>query len=379
MIKNMTTKSNLKQPLLVVSLIMAAFLLSACTISTNSSKNTGIDSSVFLSTDSGNSWRQAVSMASPGEDKSISAVEVNLMSFDPQDNLAVYLATFNNGLYYTYNIVQDGWVKVKNLPAATINDVKVDPKNKCMIYAAIGNRLYQSVDCARTWNQVYYDNNTEVGINTIAVDHYNSKNVYIGTSRGEIIKSIDAGAAWRTIQRLDKEGISQIIISPLDSRLIFVASSKNRIFSFNSNSNTDAATSEDIERNFIVDNWTDLNTVLKDYDLGKNFRDFVVCEADGKMFIATNQVILRSPDTGITWEKIKILQPEKDAVINALAVDPKNSNNIYYVTNTTFFRSTDAGTTWITKKLPTNRGGRELLIDFNDPRVIYLGTKRLDK
>lgn len=375
----MTIKSNLKQPLLVFAIILSAFLLSACTISTSSNKSAGIDSSVFVSTDSGNSWRQAVAMASPGEDKNIAALDVNLMTFDPQDNLAVYLASFNSGLYYTYNVVQEGWVKAKNLPAATINDVEVDPKDKCTIYAAIGNRLYQSLDCARNWEQIYYDNNTEVAINTIAVDHYNSKNVYIGTSRGEIIKSIDAGMAWRTIQRLDKEGISQIIISPLDSRLIFVASSKNRIFSFNSNSNTDAATSGDIERNFIVDNWTDLNAVLTDYELGKNFRDFVVCAADGKMFIATNQVILRSGDSGITWEKIKILQPEKDAVINALAVDPKNSSNIYYVTNTTFFRSTDGGTTWVTKKLPTSRGGRDLLIDFKDPRVIYLGTKKLEK
>ena len=375
----MTIKSNLKQPLLVVALVAAAFLLSACTISTSSNKSAGIDSSVFVSTDSGNNWRQAVAMASPGEDKNISALEVNLMTLDPQDSTAVYLASFNNGLYFTYNVVKEGWVKAKGLPEATINDVEVDPKDKCTIYAAIGNRLYQSSDCARTWSQVYYDNNTEVAINTIAVDHYNSKNVYIGTSRGEIIKSIDAGLAWRTIQRLDKEGISQIIISPLDSRLIFVASSKNRIFSFNSNSNTDAATSGDIERNFVVDNWTDLNAVLKDYDLGKNFRDFVVCKADGKMFIATNQTLLRSGDSGITWEKIKILQPEKDAVINSLAVDPQNSNNLYYVTNTTFFRSTDAGVTWITKKLPTSRGGRDLLIDFNNPSVIYLGTKRLDK
>lgn len=379
MIKNMTMTSNLKRNLLALSLILAAFLLSACTISTNSSKSTGIDSSVFLSVDSGNAWRQATAMASPGEDKNISGLEVNRMTMDPQDSLAIYLASFNSGLYYTYNVTREGWVKAKGLPEATINEVKVDPKNKCTIYAAIGNRLYQSVDCARTWSQVYYDNNPEVAINTIAIDHYNSKNIYIGTSRGEIIKSIDAGAAWRTIQRLEKEGISQIIMSPLDSRLIFVASAKNRIFSFNTNSNTDAATSEDIERNFIVDNWTDLNTVLKDYELGKNFRDFVVCEADGKMFIATNQTLLRSGDTGITWEKIKILQPEKDAIINALAVDPKNSSNIYYVTNTTFFRSTDGGTTWITKKLPTSRIGREILIDFNDPKIIYLGTKKLDK
>ena len=109
----------------------------------------------------------------------------------------------------------------------------------------------------------------------IAVDHYNSNNIYIGTSRGEIIKSMDAGLTWRTIYRLD-DGISQIILSPLDSRLAFVGTMKNRIYSFNVGSNGPTQDQEEIERNFAVSNWQDLNAVLKDYNLGKTFRDFVV-------------------------------------------------------------------------------------------------------
>ena len=98
---------------------------------------------------------------------------------------------------------------------------------------------------------------------------------------------------------------------------------------------------------------------------------------DGTMFIATSKVILRSKDNGFTWDNVNLIQPEKDAVINALAVDPQNSNNIYYITNTTFFRSSDGGATWTTKKLPTKRSGRELLIDFKNPNMIYLGTKQV--
>jgi photosystem II stability/assembly factor-like uncharacterized protein len=89
------------------------------------------------------------------------------------------------------------------------------------------------------------------------------------------------------------------------------------------------------------------------------------------MFIATEKVILRSSDNGYTWENIKLIQPEKDAIINAIAVNPQNSNEIYYVTNTTFFRSSDAGITWTTKKLPTKRSGRVLLIDFKN--LVHLG------
>jgi len=360
-------------------IVLAALMpvLAACSITTSSSGGSaGTDSSLFLSTDAGNTWRSVASVPTiDGRLQSISDVNVKVMSMDPQDPLAIYLATYDRGLYYTYNVTK-GWTAVSGLPLTTINDVKVDPKNKCIIYAALANRLYRSSDCARTWTQIYFDNNAGVSVNALAIDHYNPANIYLGTSRGEIIKSIDSGLAWRTIQRLD-EGVARLLISPLDSRLVFVATEKNKIYSFSSNTDTNAAYSADIEQNFVVDNWTDLNAVLTDYDLGNSFKDIVISVKDGLIFLATEKLILRSPDNGITWENIKLLQPEKDAVINAIAVNPQDSDNIYYVTNTTFFKSTDGGTTWTTKNLPTARAGRELLIDFNNPNNIYLGTVKL--
>jgi photosystem II stability/assembly factor-like uncharacterized protein len=378
----MKYKYMFKQSLkLYLALFALLLLTSACSISTTSSgtATTGnvqsVDSSIFASDDRGDTWRSLTAIPSTtGRVGSIANLNVNLMTMDPQDSRAIYLASFDNGLYYTYNIV-DGWQLVSSLPQATINDVKVDPKSKCIIYAAISNRVYRSSDCSRTWNQIYFDNNTSVIVNTLAIDQYNTGNLYIGTSRGEIIKSIDSGSSWRTIQRLN-EGISHLIISPLDSRLIFVATAKNNIFSFDSNTKTNPANSADLEVNFSVENWTDLNEVLKDFDLGSNFKDIVI-NSDGTMFIATAKVILRSKDNGFVWESINLIQPEKDAIINALAVDPQNSNNIYYITNTTFFRSSDAGATWTTKKLPTKRSGRELLIDFKNPNMIYLGTRQI--
>ncbi len=365
--------------ILRLSLLLAlvALLSAACSVTTTSSGGvTGTDSSVFLSTDSGNIWHSMVSVPSVnGRPGTIADLNVNVMRLDPEDSLAVYLASFDRGLYYTYKIT-DGWNQVASLPTATVNDVQVDPKNKCLIYAALANRLYRSNDCTRTWTVVYFDNNPGVIVTAIAIDQYNTRNIYIGTSRGEIIKTIDSGESWRTIQRLN-EGVARLVISPQDSRLIFVASNKNKIYRFSSNTNTNAADSADLEKNFLVDNWTDLNDVLKDFNLGSSFKDILISPSDNIIYLATDKLILKSPDNGVTWENIKLLQPEKDAVINAVAVNPDNAADIYYVTNTTFFRSTDGGATWTTKKLPTARAGRSLLLDFNNPKNIYLGTIKL--
>jgi len=365
-------KSLFKKTSFLALLVLAPLVLSACTVSTTTNRDS-VDASVFLSTNSGDTWKEAIAVSTIGQPQNIRDLNVNVMTIDPQDSKAVYLASLDKGLYYTYNVVQNGWTKVRGLPSITINDVKVDPKNKCVIYAAAANNLYRSDDCARTFEVTYFDNNTSVTVNTIAIDHYNPRNVYIGTSRGEIIKSIDYGASWRTIQRMD-EGIKQLIVSPVDSRLIFLATMRNKIYSFNTNSETDLASPDDIERNFSINNWADLNPVLNEYDLGRTFRDFVVSAQDGTMFIATNQSIVRSQDNGVTWEKINLIQPEREAIINSLAVNPQDSKNIFYVTNTTFFRSTDGGVTWTTKKLPTQRSGRELIVDFDNPNNLYLGT-----
>lgn len=358
-------------------LIISAIFTSACSISTtsNSKPSTAgrVESSLFLSVNQGETWVSRANIPTvSGRPKSLADINVNTLVMDPQDSQAIYLASFDKGLFFTYNI-NEGWQTVGGLPQATVNDVQIDPKNKCLIYAAISNRVYRSNDCARTWEQIYFDNDLSVSINTLAIDHFNPKNLYLGTSRGEIIKSIDAGAYWRTIQR-NTDGIARLIISPLDSRLIFVATSKNEIYSFSSNTTTNPDNSEDLEANFVVNNWQSLNDVLKDFNLGTSFKDLIIGAKDGSMFLVTDQLILRSADRGITWEKINLIPPAQDAVIKAVAVDPQNSQNLYYVTNTTFFHSADGGATWSTKKLPTNRAGRKLLVDFSNPKILYLGT-----
>lgn len=369
-------KLNWKIGTISILLLGLVFISSACSISTSSSNTSTTvekDASIFVSGDKGDTWRVMTGIASTnGKGENISDVNVNLMTMDPEDSLAVYLATFDSGLYYTYNIT-NGWNKVTTLAGGAINDVKVDPKNKCTIYATLTNRVYRSKDCSRTWKQIYYDNNTAININTVAIDQFETNIIYIGTSRGEIMRSLDSGETWQTIQRLD-EGIARLIISPLDGHLIFLATANNRIYSFVPRSGKDTSVPTSNSNNFLIEKWNDLNGVLANYNLGSSFKGFVICQKDGTMFIATDKVILRSPDNGITWESIKLLQPEKDAVINALAVNPNNAKEIYYVSNTTFFRSADAGITWTTKKLPTKRAGRDLLTDFNNPSVIYMGT-----
>lgn len=358
-------------------LIFFLFLsLSACTISTKSD-SVQTNSSFFLSVDNGNTWADASAVASVSSARQ-KITDLNIAGIfpDPNDHLAVYLAT-NNGLYYTYNI-KKGLNKIDSLPQGLIRSVAVSPGNKCKIYATIANKVYYSNDCSRNFSEIYYDNEKTATVNTIAIDHYNPNNLYLGTSRGEIIKSIDAGLSWRTIHRLDSS-VAKILISPQDSRLVFAVTSRADIFSFISNTETNPTNSEDINNNFKVSDFKDLNPVLRDLKIGNRFKDLVINESEGTILLATDKMILRSADNGITWEDLNLIQPDGKAEVNALAISPNNSKEIYYVTDTTFFRSIDGGVTWASKKLPSNRGGSALLIDKVFTKNIYLGNYKIVK
>jgi len=366
----------------ILLMVLPALFLVGCSginIQTNTSSKTTNDlAGVFVSPNKGESFKyMSATPSAYGTPGSISGVNVNELKADPSDNAAIYLASEDKGLFYTYNI-NNGWNDVTSLPQKTITDVAIDARNKCTIYAAIENKLYKSDDCARNWSEIYVDSDPAVIVNAVAVDYYNNKNVYLGTSRGDVLKSLDYGRSWKAIQRLT-DGVARIFVSPSDSRIIYVASSKNGLFRFNSNDAMNLNDLSNYQNKFDGKNWIDLNSALKDYNLGFNFKGLVFSDSDNSMFLAGEKVLLKSTDAGVTWTKINLVTPEAETNINAIAVSPKNSKELYYVTDTTFYKSIDGGNTWITKALPTSLSGNALLIDSVDPNIIYMGIKKIKK
>ncbi|GAF95037.1 unnamed protein product, partial [marine sediment metagenome] len=217
---------------LLILIMVIAIIVSGCSISFKTEDNGINDGGVYVTINKGDNWQQKVLIpTTTGRPKSINTLSANVLAMDPNDSGAIYFGSVDNGLFYTYNGAKE-WFIAKNLDKITINDVVIDSSSKCIIYAAIGNRVYKSTDCNRSWSQVYYDNDVNTIINSIVIDHYNSANVYIGTSRGEIIKSSNRGVSWQTLGRF-KGDVEKIIISPHDSRLIFVATSKKGIYRSN--------------------------------------------------------------------------------------------------------------------------------------------------
>lgn len=344
-----------------ILLLFVVLIFSGCSVAKKNDTSL-IDGGVFKTVDKGTTWAQKTAVFSIHGAKTFRGTNMTLLLIDPNDHNAVYYGAINNGLYYSYDGAQS-WQKASGLGNSSVRALSIDPKDKCTIYATIANKVFKTDDCSRSWKQIYIDNQTSVTIDAIAVDHYDSNIVYFGNSRGDFIKSLNAGESWQTFYRFNNK-ISSIIIDPNDSRKIFVHASKKGI-------------QETLDGGV---NWMRVDDALKDLKLGTAVKDLVLIkDMPDVKFFATDQGIIVTKDNGKNWEKLKLILPDKDAQINSLAVNPLNIDEIYYVTNRVFYRSIDGGATWTPTKLVSSRRGWDLVIDPVNPKIIYMGMRSAPK
>lgn len=344
--------------------IMLVLVLSGCGLSVSTSGGAGAggatDGGVYKSVNKGASWQQKTLIQSIGGARSFAGVDILALAFDPSDSQAIYAGSLDTGLFYSYDGA-DSWQIATGLGKITVAAAAVDPADKCIIYAASGNKLYKSTDCNRSWSQVYFDNDLKVKITALAIDNSNGANIFIGTSRGDIIKSSDRGSSWRAADRLNSQ-VDKIVISPAGGKAIFAGTAGKGLF----RSLDGGAT------------WASLSDKLKAFNDSQRFRDLVMAKKEKtEIFLANNYGLIKSSDGGDSWSGIKLLTPEKQARINAIAVNPNNTAEIYYATDTTFYRSADGGKNWSSRKLPTNRAGWRLLLDQKNSSIIYLAARSL--
>ena len=347
----------------LLGLFVAVLLLPACTINLGNNANTkrAPEGGIWKSSDSGKVWSQANILALPGgKAGSISGVDVRKIVFDPEDSNAIYLATENDGIIYTYDNGTT-WRRFTQLNTGKIRSIAVDPKNKCVLYALMDNKVYKSQDCGRFWQVAYYHQDPTVVLTDITVNNNNSSIVFVGNSKGEIIKSTDAGNAWAINYRLPSNTVVlEIIPDPIDNRIMYVGTQKQGIYKTSDGG----------------DSWTSLGEGLKSYSGSHEYKKLIIDRATPNSLIFISKFgMLISRNGGNSWEMVNLLPSPKAVTIYTVAVNPKNSNEIYYTTQTTLVKSLDGGKTWSSLKLPfSSRWPNAMAVNQADPNILYLAT-----
>ena len=321
---------------------------------------TGPDGGVWKSVDRGLTWvNKKAYVSGPKVTAAAATFDVLNMVFDPQDRQTMYLATSNAGLVYSLD-GGESW-QSGNIPKVTrVNDVAVDGKNRCTVYAVTANRILKTDTCARVWKEVFFEARTAVTFTKIIADWYNPTILYAGTSDGDIYKTQDAGASWTKVKRVDGVLISSLAFDPRDSRILYVGTQGDGIWK-----TTDAGlTWSQIKKQF-GDDFRDARRVIQ------VIPDPVEASL---IYLVSRYGIMKSADGGETWVALNLTSPPGTIKINALAIDPKNDKNIVFTGVSTLQFTTDGGVSWTPKKLPTTQVGSALLIDPMTSDGLYLGT-----
>jgi photosystem II stability/assembly factor-like uncharacterized protein len=332
-----------------------------CVSFSSNDRTTQGPAGMHISTNRGDTWSQIASWPTLEGVKNISGISVYRLIEDPNDNKAMYLATREHGLFYTYD---DGksWQRAEGaLSSGFVYGVAVHPTDKCIIYATTGSRVYRTEDCSRNWKEVYRESRSNTRVVSIAFGHTVPYRVYIAESNGDLLQSYDSSDSWNVKNRF-KTRLLHVITHPMDSNLIYVISKNNGIFRSNDSGNT----------------WVGLGNKLSAFSGAIEYRRHIIDPKNpNKIYWSSTYGILTSNTSGDSWQNIDLLTPPGSADIYAFAVNPDNEDEIYYTATindrSTFYRSMDGGKNWVTKKLPSGQIPTVLRVHPDHADWIYLG------
>jgi photosystem II stability/assembly factor-like uncharacterized protein len=259
------------------------------------------------------------------------------------------------------------WAAADNgLVATVITSLALAPGSAATLYAG-ANGVSKSVDGGRTWRP---SGNGLGGVQVLGLiaDPRNPATLYAGTERG-LFKTSDGGGSWRAVA----SGLPAHVwsfalgLDPAHPRTVYVAGcagSCRRPGGFRKTEDGGAT-------------WRAVTGVpwpVRSLALDP--------QHSGIVFAGTTRGgIFRSSDGSRTWRRVamapgvpvRIAHRSNSYAVAAIAIDPRDSDNVYAAGITGgIIRSSDGGTTWATANTGlTDKAIVALAIDPRDPRVLY--------
>lgn len=359
-----------------IFLTAAVFLFFGLALPGCSSNAVPKDGGVFKSVDGGLTWERKLAITLPPESKEktdLSEKSIISFSINPEDSNIVYAGTSASGLYRSKD-AGENWEPYNGTgltAQATIYYIAIDHKNiKNMYLAGISDygkgRILKSEDEGATWQEVYVTLTAGELVNKIEIDLYDTRIVYITTTKGQVFQSDNYGKSWTALNRF-KGIVDNFVVTPKDTRILYITSGNQGLFK-----------SVDKGNNWVSinDNLTKIEAYNTRAKSGKVIDVIALDPIDiNVIYIGFLNGMLKSSDGGNTWSTVNIITPPGALPFNSLVVSQKDSKSIYYtIDSQVYFTNNGAESNWLVRNLPTSRVVTALTVDPNNPKTIYVGT-----
>ncbi len=247
-----------------------------------------------------------------------------------------------------------------------IADIAIDPNDESVWYVGAGSGgVWKTINAGVTWKPVF-DNQDVYAIGAVALDPQNSANVWVGTgenvggrhiSFGDgIYLSKDGGGSWKNMGLKTSQHISEIIVHPTNSDVVWVAVQGN-LWAEGGERGLYKTTNggKDWERTLGDDQWTGVTDLIIDprdpnvlYAATWQRHRTVAAYYGG----GPNSGLHKSVDGGETWTKLTQGLPKGELGKIGLAISPMQPDVVYAAIETerrtgAVYRSSDRGASWV--------------------------------
>ena len=307
---------------------------------------------IFKSVNGGASW-------SPFNDGLAGGVET--LALDAHNPNTIYAGTDGSGIFKSENGATRWSAVNSGVRDIHVTSVAVDPGNAGILYSGTDHGVFKSSNGGASWDSV----NSSQYVTTLSIASTEPNIIYAGIDYGGccggVLKSTDSGASW-TSETIYGYGVNALATDPGNPDTVYASA------------------------DYCSDGGCDYS-IFKSTDGGANWNSIVSgsgpLQIDVKdprtIYLGSWGAIGKSTDAGANWNFFH--QGLPDTSINALAIDPTESNSIYAGTGdyysldkTGVFKSTDGGATW--KGIGPASTVSALAVDSGNPNTIYAGTAR---
>ena len=209
-----------------------------------------------------------------------------------------------------------------------------------------------------SWNAVGPDGGDARSLEAVNGD---PNHLYLGTANSWIYESIDEGASWHRLARLDASDdlvVDDVVVDPGDPSLIYAAAWKF------DRPDGGLWISHDAGKT-----WKS-NPGLQ----GQSVRAFAQAPSDHNiLFAGTLQGVFRSTDAGGSWQQISPSGSKEIHEVESLAVDPRNPGIVYAGTWHLPWKTTDGGKNWqnIKQGVIDDSDVFSIIVDPDKPNIVY--------
>jgi photosystem II stability/assembly factor-like uncharacterized protein len=256
-----------------------------------------------------------------------------------------------------------------------IADIEIDQKNPSTWYTAVGSGgVWKTENAGNTWTPIF-DEQAVYSTGDVTIDPNNSDIVWVGTGENNggrhisfgdgIYKSLDGGETWENMGLKSSERISDIIVHPNNSDVVWAAV-QGPLWSSGGERGLYKTTDGGKNWELVLtpeDEWTGVTSLLIDpRNPDKLYAATWSRQRTIAAYVGTGpgSGIHTSDDGGATWTELKTGLPKGNMGKIGMAISPINPDVVYATIEIDnrkggFYRSSNQGASWT--KLSDEVGG----------------------